>query len=287
MALMSDDATEQPTGWADADRVARWIAGAALRETQMAPVSAELFEVASLQPGETVLDVGCGTGPTTEQAARAVGATGHVTGTDIAPAMVDAARAGSTVDDISWLVADAQTHDFGPSRFDVVLSRFGVMFFPDPVAAFTNLAGATRPGGRLVAAVWQTRDRVPLFDLPYETAAGVLDRLGLPYAPVAIDDNQCSLGSDDRLRAVLEPAGWRDLRTRPAERSITVGGASSPAEAAAGALDLGPIRGLLDGRPDEVRDQVREALTVVFARYADDTGAVVLPGGYLIVSARR
>lgn len=284
-AGMSDDATEQPTGWADAERVERWIAGAARREVQMAPVSAELFEVAALQPGEAVLDVGCGTGPTTQQAARAVGPTGRVVGTDVAPAMVDAARSGSTVDGISWLVADAQTHDFGPGCFDVVLSRFGVMFFPDPVAAFANLARATRAGGRLVAAVWQTRDRVPLFDLPYATAASVLDRLGLPYAPVAVDDSQCSLGSEDRLRAALEPAGWRDLRIRPAERSLTVGGAGSPAEAAAGALDLGPIRGLLDGRPAEVRDQVQAALTEVFARYADDGGGVVLPGGYLIVSA--
>ncbi|GAA3710678.1 class I SAM-dependent methyltransferase [Microlunatus aurantiacus] len=283
---MADDETPQPTGWHDAERVERWIAGARQREAQMSPVSAELFATADLQPGEVVLDVGCGTGPTTEQAARAVGPTGQVTGTDIAPAMVAAARAGSSVGGPTWLVADAQSHDFGAGRFDVVLSRFGVMFFPDPVAAFANLARATRPGGRLAAAVWQTRDRVPLFDLPYETAATVLDRLGLAYEPVAIDDNQCSLGSHDRVVAVLEPAGWQDIETHPTERSLEVGGAASPADAAAGALDVGPIRGLLDGRPADVRDRVQVALTTVFEEYADG-GRVVLPGGYQIVTARR
>ena len=73
-------------------------------------------------------------------------------------------------------MADAQTYDFGAGVFDAIISRFGVMFFPDPVAAFTNLAQATAPGGRLVAAVWRTRDHVPLFDLPYAAAATVLDR---------------------------------------------------------------------------------------------------------------
>lgn len=283
---MTDDATEPPTGWADADRVQRWIAGAVQRETQMASVSADLFATAALQPGETVLDVGCGTGPTTEQAARAVGPGGRVTGTDIAPAMVEAARASSRVAGVTWQVADAQTHDFGAGTFDVVLSRFGVMFFPDPVAAFANLARATRPGGRLAAAVWRTRDQVPLFELPYATAVAVLDRLGLAYEPVAIDDNQCSLGDPHRVRALLGSAGWRDPEVRPTERSIEVGGATSPAEAAAGALDVGPIRGVLDGRPEEVREQVRQALTTVFATYADG-GRVLLPGGYQIVTARR
>jgi ubiquinone/menaquinone biosynthesis C-methylase UbiE len=94
------------------------------------------------------------------QAARAVGSTGRVTGSDISPVMIDTARESS--DDardaselrgITWLVADAETYDFGAESVDAVISRFGVMFFPDPVAAFANLARTTRPGGRLVAAV--------------------------------------------------------------------------------------------------------------------------------------
>jgi ubiquinone/menaquinone biosynthesis C-methylase UbiE len=273
-------------GWHDDERVRRWIIGARQREGQMVPISAELFAAANLQPGETVLDVGCGTGTTTVQAARAVGTTGRVTGSDISPVMIDTARESADVEGITWLVADAETYDFGADDVDVVISRFGVMFFPDPVAAFANLARATRPGGRLVAAVWQTRDKVPLFDLPYATAAAVLDRLGLAYEPVAIDDSQCSLGSHDRVVAVLEPAGWRDIETRPTEQTIRVGGSLSPAEAAAGALDLGPIRGLLEGRPDDVRDQVRIALGEAFQPSFDGTG-VAVPGGFMIITARR
>jgi SAM-dependent methyltransferase len=283
---MAEGGTRGPAGWDDEDRVRRWIAGAREREGQLAPISAELFAAADLQPGETVLDVGCGTGSTTVEAARAVGATGRVTGSDISPVMIDTAREDSQVDGITWLVADAQTYDFGAGTCDAVISRFGVMFFPDPVVAFANLARATRPGGRLVAAVWRTRDQVPLFDLPYVTAARVLDRLGLDYQPVDIADNQCSLGTHERVVSVLQPAGWRQIETRPTEQSVYVGGARPPAEAAAGSLDVGPIRGLIEGRPDDVRDQVRTALEEVFRPFFDGTG-VALPGGFMIVTARR
>ncbi|HEY5788443.1 MAG TPA: class I SAM-dependent methyltransferase [Microlunatus sp.] len=283
---MADDDTQGPAGWNDDERVRRWIIGARQREGQMVPISAELFAAADLQPGEAVLDVGCGTGTTTVQAARAVGASGRVTGSDISPVMIDTARESADGEGITWLVADAQTYDFGDGTLDAVISRFGVMFFPDPVAAFANLARATRPGGRLVAAVWQTRDRAPLFEIPYATAAAVLDDLGLEYEPVGIADNQCSLGSHDRVVSALEPAGWRQIETRPTEQTVYVGGTLAPADAAAGALDVGPIRGLIEGRPDDVRDQVRMALAAAFEPFFDGTG-VALPGGFMIVTARR
>lgn len=280
---------QQPAGWSDDERVRRWIAGARQRESQLTPITEALFAAAALEPGERVLDVGCGTGSTTIRAAGLVGPRGHVLGADIAPAMIETARAvaeeARTVG-IQWLIADAQTHDFGASVFDVVLSRFGVMFFADPAAAFTNLARTTRPGGRLIAAVWQVRDQVPLFQIPYQTAARVLDELGLPYEPVPIDDSQCSLGTPQLVRAALEPGGWRDIEIYPSKAILHVGGGLTPAEAAREMLDIGPIRGLTDGRPEDVREQVRAALATAFEPLYDGTG-VTVPAGFLTVTARR
>jgi ubiquinone/menaquinone biosynthesis C-methylase UbiE len=281
---------QRPAGWSDDERIGRWIAGARLREVQMVPVTEELFAAAALRPGESVLDVGCGTGPTTVRAAAEVGPAGHVVGTDVAPAMIEVARAAAAdvaaTEQIEWLVADAQTHDFGPETYDVVISRFGVMFFPDPAAAFDNLARTARRGGRLALAVWQTRDLVPLFDLPYQVAAEVLDRHGLAYEPVAIDDSQCSLGTADRVREVLRPAGWRDIELHPTEQTLHVGGRLTAEEAAREALDIGPIRGLMEGRPEDLRAEVRAALAERFGPRYDGSG-VVVDGGFMIVTARR
>ncbi|MDN5769889.1 MAG: methyltransferase domain-containing protein [Microlunatus sp.] len=282
---------ERPAGWHDQERIQRWIAGAQRREAQMIPVSAELFAAADLRPGESVLDVGCGTGPTTVAAAQAVGRQGRVVGIDLSPQMIDTARERSGVDGpdagaLEWRVADAQTYGFGAEAFDAVISRFGLMFFSDPVAAFANLAQATRPGGRLAAVVWQIRDRAPIFAVPYRCAQTVLDRCRLPYTPVAIDDNQCSLGTVDRVERVLAPAGWRDIAARPTEQSLYLGGPVPPETAAETMLDTGPIRGLLEGRSADVVAEVRAEILAEFSRHYDGTG-VRVSGGFMVVTARR
>jgi ubiquinone/menaquinone biosynthesis C-methylase UbiE len=138
----------------DEERVAWWLATADARERRLQPVSEALFARASLQPGERVLDVGVGSGPTTGQAWEAVRPDGSVTGIDIAPPMITAARQRVTASEIEWIVGDAASYDFAPKTYDAVISRFGVMFFTDPVAAFRNLGEATRPGGRLIVSVW-------------------------------------------------------------------------------------------------------------------------------------
>jgi SAM-dependent methyltransferase len=200
--------------------------------------------------------------------------------------MIETARGQAGADAVECLVADAQTYDFGAEIFDAVVSRFGLMFFPEPVAAFTNLAQATKPGGRLAAAVWQTRDRVPLFDIPYQAAAGVLEEFEIPYEATAADENQCSLGTRDRIVSTLEPAGWHDIATRPTEQTLYVGGPLTTEEAVEMALSVGPIRELLEGRSPAVVDAVRDRIRSQFGPRHDGIG-VVVPGGFMIVTARR
>jgi SAM-dependent methyltransferase len=151
-STVTPSAGGQPV-WDD-ERAALWLANVDARERQLQPVSDALFDRANLQPGECVLDVGVGSGPTTGQAWEAVRPDGSVTGIDIAPPMIAAARQRVTASEIEWLVGDAASYDLPPRTYDAVISRFGVMFFADPVAGFRNLCEATRPGGRLIVTVW-------------------------------------------------------------------------------------------------------------------------------------
>src|SRR5262245_38950827 len=158
-----------PDAWPD-DRAERWVRMADRLERQLAPVGDRLFRAAELERGERVLDVGCGTGPTTRRAAALVGRDGSVTGVDISPEMLAAARRAEALGEdaapIQWVVADAANWDPGPARFDVVISECGVMFFSDPSVAFANLARVTHEDGRFCAAAWAERTRSPLFELP-------------------------------------------------------------------------------------------------------------------------
>ena len=122
-------------------------------EALFAPFGQAMLDAARLQPGERVLDVGCGYGTSTLEAAERVAPSGRVVGVDISAAMLEPARrrvAAAGWDNVELLQADAQVHRFEAGSFDVVISRFGMMFFEDPAAAFANLAGALQPGGRLV-----------------------------------------------------------------------------------------------------------------------------------------
>ncbi len=153
---------EQARAW-DGDEGSFWAAHPDAFDDAVRDHHARLLAAAGITPGERVLDVGCGTGQTTRDAARLAGASGHVVGVDLSTAMLDVARrrAGREQDlpPVELLHADAQIHPFAPGSFDLVLSRTGAMFFGDPGAAFTNLARATRPGGRLCLLAWQPLER--------------------------------------------------------------------------------------------------------------------------------
>jgi SAM-dependent methyltransferase len=147
-----------------------------------------LRRAAGIRAGDHVLDVGCGAGWTTRQAAHAA-RSGSALGVDISAAAIERARELARADglgNVAFEHADAQVHGFAPARFDLLISRFGTMFFADPVAAFANLGRALRPGGRLVMMVWQAGERNE-WDVALRDCLGAVDAPGVPD-PFALAD---------------------------------------------------------------------------------------------------
>jgi SAM-dependent methyltransferase len=277
-----------PEEW-PGDRAERWVRIADRLEHQLTPVGDELFAAAELRPGERVLDVGCGTGPTTRRAATFVGPQGSVIGLDIAPEMLAAARAAPAPPDaapIRWVESDAVTWDGGSEQFDAVISQCGVMFFSDPAAAFANLARMTKDGGRLTVAVWAERSRSPLFDLPLSIAVAELDRAGVRPEEPAPDAGPYSLSDADAVRELLTAAGWTNVSWEPRHLRLAVGGGASPADTAAWSLEFGPTRIVMAGVDEPLRGTVCDAVARAFADHVEN-GEVVLDATAAIVSARR
>lgn len=241
-----------------------------------------LLTAAAVREGDRVLDVGCGTGQTTRLAARR-SRSGQVLGLDLSGPML--ARARDTAEreglgNVSFEAGDAQAHAFTPETFDVVISRFGVMFFADPVAAFTNLGRAVRPGGRMAfICSAEPGDNEWLQAIAALSDLLPVGNFGAPGAP-----GMFSLADPDRTREVLSAAGWRHIT---AERVQAVGPWGRDADdAAAFLLDSGPGRHLTGQVPPEIQDRARQKLTDIL-RAHEENGAVRLRSGAWLVTAAR
>ncbi|HEV2343926.1 MAG TPA: class I SAM-dependent methyltransferase [Actinocrinis sp.] len=199
--------TAQSEAW-NGETGRHWVEFRDRREAQLRNFSPHLFAAADISAGERVLDVGCGCGGTTLQAARRA-ADGKVLGVDLSAPMLAEARGQAAAEGIGNVVfeqADAQVHPFAPGGFDVMLSRFGVMFFADPHAAFANIANALHPGGRLAFLCWQAADANEYFTLPRRAISPHLalpDRSGAPGEP-----GPYSLADPADVRSLLTGAGF-------------------------------------------------------------------------------
>ena len=201
--------------------------------------------------------------------------------------MIESARArtpdGSAIE---WVTADVAT--WQPDRaFDVVISRFGVMFFDDPPAAFVNLARLTAPGGRLCVAVWAARGASALFQVPLDAAVDALAARGVTTAVPPDDGGPFSLGDPDAVTAMLTDAGWRDVAWTPRPIRIAVGGGREPDAAAAVAMQLGPTRIVTKDLEPELAAIAQAAVAARFTEHVDAAGHVVLDARIGIVTAVR
>ncbi|MBR1218973.1 methyltransferase domain-containing protein [Bradyrhizobium sp. U87765 SZCCT0131] len=231
-------------------------------DTTFAPVLQHMLERATVRPGERVIDVGCGCGAYSVVLAKAVGASGEVLGIDISSEMLARARARiPTGAPLSYLEADAASHRFAAGHFDVLVSRFGVMFFADPVAAFTNLATALRPGGRVAFACWrQPRDN-PYFMLPLQQAYKHVPKLPEMKPD---DPGPFAFAARERVEHILNAAGFGAIALEPFDTPLDLAGGQGLDHAVAVALSIGPAGRALEGQPPEkaaaTAQSIREAL---------------------------
>jgi SAM-dependent methyltransferase len=234
--------------------------------------------------GECVIDVGCGTGTTTMQIAAAVGGHGSVLGVDIAEPLLAAARRRvlhGGFANVRLVRADAQTHRFERACHDVVVSRFGVMFFDDPIGAFRNLLSALRPGGRLAFASWGPLAANPWFVLPLEVGVA---RLGPPQPQPPRAPGPLALSEPDYIDQILTGAGFGDVRIDQVNTRLT--GARSTRDEAELMSLFGPLARLVreHGADEATRLALVDELAARLSPYATADG-VRLPATVHLVTA--
>jgi SAM-dependent methyltransferase len=239
-----------------------WVQTEELLNRVFAPFADLVVEAVGAAAARRVLDVGCGTGATTRAIARSLRADGCCVGLDISEPMIGAARARAARERVpaQFIVADAETHVFEPPRFDMIVSRFGVMFFADPVRAFANLRRASAPGGQLWLLAWRGIAENPFMTTAERAAAPLLPNLP-PRRPD--EAGQFAFADDNRVRGILEQSGWSDIDIRPVDVACAF-----PERGLVGYLTrLGPVGRVLSAADQATRERVVAAIRPAFEPY--------------------
>jgi SAM-dependent methyltransferase len=256
-----------------------WLRAQARLDHSLVEIGRRVLALANAQPGEKAIDVGCGPGTTTAALAASVGPEGHVLGVDISRVLIEAA-ATRRLSNATFVVADAGTHPFEAASVDLIFSRFGVMFFADPVAAFANLRRALKPAGRLTFVCWRPPQDNPWSLAPVKAAAPFLPPLPRPGPE---EPGQFAFGDRARVERILTGAGFAGLAIEPLDVQIWMG--KDVADVVANAGRFGPLaRSFADADPEPVA-RAKAAIGEALAPHATKDG-VSLPGACWLVSAR-
>ncbi|WP_084955829.1 class I SAM-dependent methyltransferase [Thermoactinospora rubra] len=270
---------DQARAW-DGEEGAFWAEYAEQFDLAMSGYHGRLLEAAAIGPADHVLDIGCGTGQTTRDAARRAGE-GAVLGVDLSAEMLRVARRAAEregLGNVRFEQADAQVHPFPEGSFDVAVSRTGTMFFADPVAAFRNIRRALRPGGRLVQLVWQAPSENPwLLELRAALAAG----RDLPMPPVG-GPGPFGLAERGRVREVLAAAGFAEPRFEDLRAPMHFG-ADAPG---AFRFVTGLLGWMLDGLDTAARDRALDDLRGTLEAHATPDGVLYPSATWLITTHR-
>jgi SAM-dependent methyltransferase len=259
-----------------------WVRRQELTDLVLAPVAEVVLARAAARPGEHVIDIGCGCGATTLMLAEAIQPGGALVAADVSEPMLGRARERiGERPGIDYVCADATTHRFAPGWADLLFSRFGVMFFGDPVAAFANMRRGLKPGGRTVFACWRKPAENPWMMLPLQAAY-----LHVPKLPKQDPDDPgpFSFGDAGRVTRILTEAGFTDIALEPVDLMLDLASGRGLDAAVAYTLDIGATSRALDGVSDLLRAAAAGAIRDALTPHVDGA-RVALAGAIWIVTA--
>ena len=250
----------------------KWITFQEGIDTTFSSINERLLGRTAARLGDRVLDVGCGTGATSMKFADQVGSGGNVVGIDISQPLIDLAeesRANRGLDQVIYHVADAQTHELEIGKFDLIVSRFGVMFFEDPVSAFANLAKALDPAGRLVFVSWAKIDGNPWFEAPRDAA---VEQLGRPSTTEPTEPGPLAFSDINYVLEILDKAGFTKYKGE--EETVFLFNPGTVEEVAQLASNIGPAARIIkefNGAQEDIA-QISQSVAETYKKFAIDGG---------------
>ncbi len=263
-----------------------WVSREARLEASLRPFGQLAMVAGAIKEGQQILDIGFGCGDSTIELAGKAGPEGSVHGVDISVAMVEAAEKKATqkgVSNVSFECADAQIKPFPVDHYDLVFSRFGVMFFDNPISAFKNIYSALKPGGRLAFICWAPRAENAWVGLPLQVVA---KHLSLPAPPGIDEPGPFSLSEEARVSGILGAAGFANIAVEPFQTPFVLGGGVD--EALSFLMQLAPSGSAINSAEadEETRARIAIDMTELLKSY-ESSGGVSMNAAALLVTATK
>jgi ubiquinone/menaquinone biosynthesis C-methylase UbiE len=260
----------------------RWTKQQQMQDVVFAPVSRLLIDRADPRQGERIIDVGCGCGAITTELASTVGASGHVLGVDVSePMLARATQLSPSGLPLEFVLADATTYPFAPGQADLLISRFGVMFFADPTLSFANLRKALRNKGRLTFVCWQEPKLNAWLIEPMKAVYRHVPKLP-QLGPE--DPGPFSFAAPERVKRILGQAGFIDVNMEPHGFKLDISAGEGIEAAVRSAAEIGPANLALEGQPDAVKIAAVSSIRESLQAHVKDNG-VWLDAAVWIVTA--
>ncbi|GJL87277.1 MAG: methyltransferase [Minwuia thermotolerans] len=263
---MADGNADQIEYW-NGPSSQKWVRNQQRMDRTLGAFSRHVIDVADVSPGESVLDIGCGCGSTSMELGARVGGSGRVVGVDVSRPMLEVAKSVATDLPVEFVEADASSHDLDRDAFDLLFSRFGVMFFADPDRAFAHIGGSVRSGGRVAFACWRPLSENPWMLVPVLVAKEFVE---LPARPGPEEPGPFSFANPERVSRILSSGGFTDIRIEPYDHAMVMG--NTVEEAIQTAMEVGPVGSVASEADAQTQQALNQAMAEKLSTFATPEG---------------